>query len=78
MSKYDEFELRERFEIDRIQLLASRLLALSGAHCMILSLSDSGDVEVTCSTGWVYSLSDFVGDALASADNLDLPLSSLV
>ncbi len=78
MEKNSEMELRERFEVERIELLASRLLSLSGARCMLLSLDDNERVFVQCSTGWLHSLSDYVGDALCNSDDLEKPLCDIV
>lgn len=78
MNKHAEFELRERFEIDRVKLLASRLLSLSGARFMVISLDDKEQVSISCSTGWLSSLSDYVGDALCESDDLESPLRDIV
>lgn len=79
MSRDGEFELRERFEVERVRLLAARLLSLTGARTMVLSLDEGGDgVHVSCSTGWLCDLSDYVGDALCNADDLAAPLSEIV
>ena len=78
MNKFAEQELREKFELDRVHLLAGRLLGLTGARFMVISLDNNENVCVSCSSGWLADISDFVGDALAEASDLDAPLSQLV
>lgn len=71
MGRYDELELRQKFEVDRLSLLAGRLLALSGARVMVLALSNDDTPLVFCSSGRLVSVSDFVGDALVSSKDGD-------
>lgn len=78
LNKFAEQELREKFELDRVHLLAGRLLGLTGARFMVISLDNNENVCVSCSSGWLTDISDFVGDALAEASDLDAPLSQLV
>lgn len=77
MEKFEEENLRCRFECERLEMLASRLLRLSGARSLLIMDKDPG-VDILCSTGRLEALSGYVGDALASSDDLDLPLKDIV
>lgn len=69
MNRYDEMNLRQKFEVDRLSLLAGRLLSLSGARTMVIALGSDGSPEIWCSSGWLSSAFDFVGDAIVNADD---------
>lgn len=68
MARYDEVNLRQKFEVDRLSLLAGRLLSISGARIMVISLNDDGSPNIWCSSGWLFPAFDFVGDALINSD----------
>lgn len=71
MSRFDEMRLREQFENDRLKLLASRLLRLSGCRSMVIAYDDNDDVDIWCSTGHLVPSDDFIGDALVDDDASD-------
>ena len=78
MDIFSELNLRESFEVQRLQQLAARILSVSGARSMVLFLDDQDRVSVLCGTGWLHPLSDYVGDAIFGASDPDAPLSQLV
>lgn len=78
MLRHEEMLLRQEFELKRFQLLASRLLALSGARTMVIALSDDGSPEIFCSSGWLHTAYNYVGDLLCDSPEDVSPLSDLV
>lgn len=78
MARHDEFNLRCDFELNRLSLLAGRLLSLSGARTMVIFLGHDGSPEIFCSSGCLNSAFDFVGDALVDCPDDDRPLSEIL
>lgn len=79
MGRHDELKLREKFEGERLELLAGRLLRLTGCCSMVLALDNNDDVDIWCSTGRLLPSGSFIDDALGnSEDGEEKPLCEIV
>lgn len=79
MGRHDELKLRESFEVERMELLAARLLRLSGSRSMVIALDNNDDVQVWCSTGRLLASGEFVDGILSNyEDGEEKPLQELV
>lgn len=61
-----EVSLREQYENDRVQLLAKRILQVSGVRTMVITMDNDDDVSVWLSGGCLLASDVFIGDRLCA------------